>query len=238
MENAKPASSGVAIGERIERQQQARLVQAARQKLEQGQGLSTRELSAVKKFEREQLQLYGPQYLAAVPKGDYAHIVGRQPKQLIEAADRYGLPYKPHTRTVDVGRLLRWFHDFLAANSDVLVSGNADDAILQLASKDLKDEFVRKRIEEKDVDIRRKQHELAQLNESYLPIEPIRHYHNEAATLIRALRMKLAKRFEGDDKEFVEIAFDDLFVDYERLADAHFNAIDDTEHAALDGVAN
>lgn len=239
MGKAKAAGAGAALGERIERQQQARLVQAARQKLELGQELNHRELAALKKFEREQLDRYGPQYLTAMPKGDYAQLSGRQPKQLIEAADRYGLPYRPNEKTVDVGRIIRWFHDFLATNAGLLSGGNEDDQILSLASKDLKDEFVRKRIEEKAVDILRKEHELAQLNESYLPIEPIRQLHNELAGLIRGMRMKLAKRFTGDDKEFVELAFDDLITDYERLAESQFNDdAHENEHEPPTGASN
>lgn len=238
MGNAKAARAGAALGERIERQQQARLVATARQKLELGEELNHREVSALKKFEREQLDRYGPQYLAAMPKGDYAQLSGRQPKQLIEAADRYGLPYRPNEKTVDVGRVLRWFHDFLAANAGLLSGGDEDDQILHLASKELKDEFVRKRIEEKAVDIARKEHELAQLHESYLPIEPIRQCHNDLAGLIRAMRMKLVKRFTGEDKEFIELAFDDLLNDYELLAESHFHEHgDDPNHEPHAGAS-
>lgn len=220
----KAKAAGVGLGDRIERPQQARLVTAARQKLEVGETLNHREVAAPKKFEREQLDRYGPQYLATMPKGAYAQLSGRQPKQLIEAADRYGLPYRPNEKTVDVGRVLRWFHDFLAANAGLLTgSGDDEDQILHLASKELKDEYVRKRIDEKAVDIERKKHELAQLHENYLPIEPIRQTHNDLAELIRSMRMKLAKRFTGDDKEFVEQAFDDLISDYERTAEYRFN---------------
>jgi len=224
MAKAKPAGAVAALSEQIERRQQASLVAAARRKLEAQQELTQREVAALKKFEREQRDRYGTQYLSAMPKGDYAGLSGRQSKQLIEAADRYGFPYRPEEKTVDVGRVLRWFHDFLAANAGMLSGGGGgDDAILHLASKELKDEYVRKRIEEKAVDIERKRLEVAQLDESYGPIEPLRQYHRGMAGLLRGIRLKLTKRFEGVDQEFVEQAFDDLITDCERLGDSHFN---------------
>lgn len=223
MDKAKPSGAGAALADQLDRQRIAALVRSAEQKLRNGEVPNARETAALKKFEREQLDRWGSLYISAMPKGDYARMSGRQSKQLIEAADNYGLPYRPDSKTVDVGRMLRWFHDFLAANAGMLAGGSSDDAILHLASKELKDEFVRVRINEKNIDTERKRIELAHLADNYVPIEPLRQYHNELAGLIKRLRMKFAKRFEGQEKEFVERSFEDLNSEFDQLAESHFN---------------
>lgn len=159
-----------------------------------------------------------------MPKGDYAQAIGRQSKQLIEAADRYGLPYPRDRRaTIDVGKVLRWFHDFLAQNAGLLASARGDDPVLQLASGKLKDDYVRERIQQAQIDNERKRIELANSIGICAPIEPLRQYHNQEAELIRKFRLKLAKRFDGDDREFIENGFEELFDNLDRLAEAKFN---------------
>lgn len=226
----KPPRAGAAVADQLERQRIATLVRSAEQKLRGGGTPNSRELSALKKFEREQLDRWGQHYLGAMPKGDYARVSGRQPKQLIDAADRYGFPYKPGDQSVDVGRILRWFHDFLAANGAVAAAPDGEDAILHLASKELKDEFVRQRIEEKKLDVEKKKIENATLLESFVPIEPIRQCHNRQADRIRASRMKFAKRFDGEIREFFEQEFDDLIKDFESFSEAMFS-----DSGAIDG---
>ncbi len=218
------------MADTIERQQQARVVAQAQKKLAANQQLTVREITALRKWEREQAERYGSQYIAAMPKKAYAALSGRQPKQLIEAQQRYGLPYPSSGKTVDVRHVLRWFHDFLAANASALVTGDsADDRLLQTASQSLKDEYVRHRIEEKKIDIAQKAMDHAQAKGLLLPIEPIREFHTGLAERLKKLRKKFGRRFEGQDREFCERSFDDFISDLERLIDDEFD--DDRDDA-------
>lgn len=241
METDKPAGAGSVVADRIERQQRTRRAALAAQKHEAGQELTRAELRDLRWYENTQLAAWGPKYLKAMPKGKYAKLAGRQSKLLLEAADKYGLPYEENEEdTVDVGKVLRWFHDFLAANGAALTSGigDGDDAILHMASGKLKDEYVKRRIAEKDVDIERKRIELQAVAANFYPIEPLRQIHNQEADLIRRLRLKLAKHFDGDARAFIEEQFDDLFDNLERLAaiklngDGNLNTSDDEPVAA------
>lgn len=64
------------------------------------------------KAEEERLRR---QFYRSIPKKDYVEMSGRAVKILNEQADRYKLPLRG--RTVDLGAVLRSFHDFLAANA-------------------------------------------------------------------------------------------------------------------------
>ncbi|MGD9632561.1 MAG: hypothetical protein AB7G28_22695 [Pirellulales bacterium] len=218
------AGSGGALADQIARQQRASVIQAAKKKLEAGEQLTTRELSELRKWEAEQTERYGKAYIAAMPKSAYADYAGRQPKQLIELAQRYGFPY-PAGRAdpVDVGRIIRWLHDFLAANAASLAGGSPEDAILQLASPKLKDELVRECIENKRLDNEKRRYENARLAEDYVPIEPLQLFHDRLADRIRKVRERFGRRFQGEHLDFAERLFDDLIDDIEKLCDDYFN---------------
>lgn len=222
MSTSQPAGEGLSLSERLELQQQQQLAKSYREKLASGQRTTRAEQRAFAKIEQLHLQEFGLRFLDRMPKKHYQRITARQSKQLLECSDRYGFPYDVSAPTVNVSRILRWFHDFLAANGSSLVTSDGEDAILQLASKELKDEYVKRRIAEKDLDIERKRIEVETLSSKYVPIEPLREYHNSLSRLLRRLQMKLAKHFDGEDREIIENGFDDLIHDCERLAESHF----------------
>lgn len=235
MEKSSAAGPAASLADRIDREQRETLAAQALRKRATGQTLTHRELSAITKVERERTEHFGAAYLAAMPKGDYAILSGRQPKQLIELATKYGFPYPTgrNAKTVDVRAILRWFHDFHARNAGQLAAGSgdsSDESILQLCSKELKDEFIRQKIEQSRIDNARKKIELESLSENYLPVEPLRQFHNRLAELLRRIRTKFAKHFDADDREFAEQAFESLITDWQRLAHAHFHD-DDADHA-------
>jgi hypothetical protein len=237
MGSDKSATRGGALVDQIQRRQRDTLVAAAKAKLSASpqQQLTSRELSALRAWEAEQLVRFGRAYLAAMPKADYSDIVGRQSKQLIELARKYQFPYPAGRKDpVDVNRILRWFHDFLATNAALLSSGGGDDPVLHLASGKLKDEYVRKCIEQKEIDNERKTVELANLVESNVPIDDVRDYHNKVADRLRKVRETLAKKLNGESLELAERIYDNLIDDLEKTADAFFNHIefDESEHEA------
>lgn len=226
MAKQQPPGAGGALSEEIERRQLSSLIATARQKLAANQKLAAREIAALKRFEREQLERYGPAYLAAMPKGDYARISGRQSKQLIEAADRYGLPYRTEDKTVDVARMLRWFHDFLAQNAAELAASAGDDPVLQLASGKLKDEYVREKILGVRLDNQRKETENAKAVDECLPVEPMRQLLNFVADRMRRTRERLSRKLDGEARDVADRAYVDMIDDVEKYISSRFNASD------------
>jgi len=106
------------VVEQLERQQRQQLAQRALQKQRDGKRPTGKELRALRQFEQDRIDQYGPVYCEAVPKKVYCDWSGRQTKVLHGQADRYGAPLRG--RTINLPRLVRWLHEFLAENAKVL----------------------------------------------------------------------------------------------------------------------
>lgn len=111
-----------------------------------------RELAALKRVRERKEEAERWRYYTTVPKKHYLSLCGRQHKVVDEVAARYGAPL--FGATIDLGRVLTWFHDFLAENGakllrevgkDNLLDGNVADSP---ALERLRDEtFKLKRLE-------------------------------------------------------------------------------------------
>jgi hypothetical protein len=88
--------------------------QAAR-KLMSGQQPTAEERAALRRHERVQEEQRRWQYYESIPQKHWRQMSGRQTKILAEQADRYGLPFGG--RTVNLPKLVRALHEFLAANA-------------------------------------------------------------------------------------------------------------------------
>jgi hypothetical protein len=102
------------ISEQLDRE----LVRAAVAKRAAGKPLSRQERSALKKFEADKERADRQRYYRTVPKKDYVALSGRLHKQLADCIGRYGVPLEGET--VDLYRVLRWFHDFLAEHGPLV----------------------------------------------------------------------------------------------------------------------
>lgn len=104
-------------------------------------------------------------YVAAVPKGDYVRLSGRQHKLLADQARLYDLPVDGPT--VDLAAALSAMHDLIAANAR-LIRGNADPderATLEIAK--LEEELDRLKIgnEKQRIELRKLMGELVVVKE-------------------------------------------------------------------------
>jgi len=112
----------------VAEQVDAELVKCALEKRRGGRKLTAAELSAVRRRERGLEEERRWAYYATLPKKHYLEMSGRQARTVNEQARRYGLPVLG--KTIDLGSLLHWLHDFLADNSRLLAAGDEDDALM------------------------------------------------------------------------------------------------------------
>lgn len=107
------------------------LAAAAIAKIQRNQTPSAPERSALKRLEKAQEEDRRWEYLHTTPKRTYMEISGRSARVLIDQAERYGLPYPRGSRQpVDLEKVIRWLHDFLAKNAQRLSAPRTDDPLL------------------------------------------------------------------------------------------------------------
>ena len=220
---AKPEDGGL-LSDRIERQQMAQRVKAARDKIARGETPSGPELRALNKFELEQLKTFGQKYLAAMPKSHFLDLFLGSSKVYINWRDSFGFPWPPKgDEGVDLKEVLKFYRTrFVNGNGSLPSGADEDDVLFQFASQDLKDELIRHRIREKEVTNQIRTIELQKALEGWAPIEPIKEWHNSLAELVLRTREKVVKGLDGEQKEYAEQAFDDLGDDMQRLTEEQF----------------
>jgi hypothetical protein len=103
------------------------LVARAVKKVMAREELSRREREALKRHEKEQEEKRRWQYYRSIPQKHWREMSGRQAKVLIEQAERYGIPFGG--ATVDLPKVVRHWHDFLADNAVKLAKD--DDPLMQ-----------------------------------------------------------------------------------------------------------
>lgn len=100
-------------------QSQQQLVRSALQKQAAGQKLTREESAALRRFLKAKEEKERTEYYRTVPQKHYVLMSGRQPKILKEQAALYDLPCGE--KVVDLYKLLRAYHDFLAKNGHKLL---------------------------------------------------------------------------------------------------------------------
>lgn len=123
-----------------------RLAAAAIEKRRAGKRPSREEAAALRRVERARDDAARDEHYRVCPKRVYAAMAGRQQKVLDGQAAIHGIPIA--SATIDLNAVVRWLHDFLAKHAQRL-SAISDDPLVEGASQELKDEYVRTQIAEK-----------------------------------------------------------------------------------------
>lgn len=92
----------------------------------ENQELSRDERAALKRHEKDREEKLRWIYYSSIPQKHWRAMSGRQTKVINEQADRYGLPFGGPT--IDLPKLARAIHDFLAENA--LKLAKEDDPLL------------------------------------------------------------------------------------------------------------
>lgn len=95
--------------------EQKGLVDALR-KYRAGVPLTQREERLARRYEQQQREKFGREYLHVMPKKDYLAAAGVANKVILEQAHRLALPWNPHEKTVDMAAMLAAFHRLIAEN--------------------------------------------------------------------------------------------------------------------------
>lgn len=114
----------VSASDQIDRQ----LAASALEKRRQGETPTSREVAALRRIEKERDNKLREQYYRDVPKAMWREWSGRQAKVINEQAHRYGLPLEG--KSIDLRKLARCLHDFLADNKYKLAATGGDDELL------------------------------------------------------------------------------------------------------------
>lgn len=106
-----------------------------------GKPLSTREERDVAWYEEIERHRHVTDWQAAVPKGEYCKLSGRQHKLIDDAAETYGLPLGQSY--INLKDALTAIHDFIAANAYRLRDPNAGLEFSELKARRLEQEVIR-----------------------------------------------------------------------------------------------
>lgn len=120
-------------------EQDRKLVTAALKKKGSGENLTQREEQALKRFQKKQDEAQRERLYESMPKGDYARLSGRTHRVLQDQAKRYGLPLEG--RTIDLGALLKRFHDLIAENRGRFAVPGDDDPMFSGPPNDAKERY-------------------------------------------------------------------------------------------------
>ena len=102
------------------------LARQALEKQRQGQRPSVREMAALRRVERDRQEQEFSDLSTKIPQKWWREWSGRQTVTLKAQAARYGLPFGG--KAIDLPKLVRALHDFLAANAHKLASGDERNA--------------------------------------------------------------------------------------------------------------
>ncbi len=227
----KPIEHEPTLAEQARQSTQKHLLRAAQAKLQTGDPLSKAEHRALSEWEREQTRRYGSRYVAAMPKADFLGGAGLSSKVCIEWRERHGFPYPEEKNAgVNLFEIIRhlWREvtgkpnsaDGIPDSDDVLLSGVPDAVKIELVKEKTRGQRIANEL---------RQIELERAREQYVPLAPIMAAHNELAERIRVTRERLARRFDGRQKDEIERAFDDLIDDYQRAIANQFDDGDPDE---------
>lgn len=143
-------------------------------------------------------------YYRTVPKKHYRQLSGRQDKVLNEQATAYGIPVGGPT--IDLEAVLRWFHDYL---SRTRIRGDSEaDAIVQGASQELKDAYLREQIREKRERAKLARLERQQQEGSLLARDDVHRAHARIASLLRDCGSRLLREFGPVAQQMLDEAID------------------------------
>lgn len=219
------------LSEQIERREQATLLREAQQRMQSGETLTPKHKAAV---ERHQQDTFLSVFLGC-QKTFFAELLGAAPKVLVDNRDRRGFPWPVGKRDRVNGRdILRFLWRHFLENKPQGYTGKrtVDDILLEGASQELKDQYVREQIQEKQLQRRIKAHELELLEQAHIPTKEVRTLLGEVANLIAKKRESLERSLDGESLKIASRAFEDMADDIARKADG----IDDGGDSEIESI--
>ncbi|QDT71719.1 hypothetical protein [Lacipirellula limnantheis] len=185
-------------------------------KLLRKEALSRPERAALVRFEKVKEERLRWQYYRSIPKKHWRKMSGRQAKTILEQASRYGLPLDGPT--IDLPKVVRALHDFLAANAYKLSRG--DDPLLTTAqTSPALERYREERALLAQLDRMERQQELVPLEEIRFCLDGMAHHICKACeTLERKYGNEVAEVVRDAIRNF-EAAAEEMFGEVRPLSD-------------------
>ena len=179
--------------EKLHREHDEALIQAAREKLSRGERPNKRELTAWTRFDSQQLESYGLRFVEKVPQKLYCERVGRNARIVRNHCQDFSLPIGP---TVALFPVLERFHELLIDHRGALLES------VESASEETLD---RERSARADLLEIKRDAELQTL----IHKDQARNYHTRLSAILRGAGERLGRRFGADAQEILDEALDD-----------------------------
>ncbi|MFQ5668332.1 MAG: hypothetical protein ACE5I7_18130 [Candidatus Binatia bacterium] len=180
------------------------LVARAYRKVMDRKALTQAERRALKRHETQKEEQLRWQYYGSIPQKHWRRMSGRQTKVINEQAARYGIPFGGPT--IDLPKVVRAFHDFLADNALRLAR---DDDLLRGGSSPALERYRQERAELARLDRLERQRRL-------LPRDEVRQALGRIAAILRGAGDALQRKFGADAVEILYEALDDARREVER----------------------
>ena len=209
----KPKKS---VAEEIERKAEQKLVASARDKYASGDRPTARELAALRRFEKQESDLWQRAYLHRLPKRLYLEIVGRQANQLNDQCRRFGMPLSGPE--VNLMRFLPWVHDYFRDHRRQLEPKpeNGDGTLFEGADgSPALERYREERAKLAALDRLEREGQL-------LPRDAIHEVLTRMAAVLRSAGESLKRQFGDEAHALLDEALDDVEQDIETFFGNHF----------------
>lgn len=174
------------------------LVARAYRKVLAQQQLTREERDALRRHEKQKEEQLRWRHYGSIPQKHWRAMSGRQTKVLHEQAERYGIPFGG--RFVDLPKVVRALHDFLAANAQRLT--REPDDLLQGGPSPALERYRNERAELARLDRLERQRHL-------LPRGEVREALGQIASILREAGEALQRQFGKAAAEVLYEALDD-----------------------------
>lgn len=183
-----------------------KLVQSALAKKRAGHKLKRDELRAIERYQRDEDERASRRHYGAIPKKLWCEWSGRHRRVLLDQAETYGLPVSGET--IDLAAVVKWLHEFLAANTQKLRKDDAAEDDGTEAGERLKN----LRLKNELIEI-----ELAAARGETMPREHVHDGFAAIAARLRAAGDQLQRRFGAEALSIMHEALDDNEQAVERM---------------------
>jgi len=191
-----------------------KLAAAALQKQQAGQRPARDELAALRRVEKARDAALRATHYGTIAKKDWREWSGRQHKVLNDQADRYGLPIRG--RTIDLPAVVRWLHDFLAANARKLAGSDDEDPAVAGASSPYMEE-------KRKWDAKRSKLAFEEATSQKIDRQAVRAAYSAVADVLRRAGEALRKQHGNDAQKILNDALGDADATIDRM----LNNVDD-----------
>ncbi len=216
-QGAAPVAGADSVDERITKE----LAASGLKKRQAGGTPTAREQAAIRKLERQREEEQRWQYYRTVPKKHWNAMSGRANQVLKKQVETHGIPLEG--ATIDLTKVVRWLHDFLAANRIKLMRDEDEDAALMAGEGPAIERWRLAKAQIAEIELEEKRKRL-------LPLDEIHRGLARSASIMRRAGERLERLFGPDARKLFDEAIDNAI----RVAESGLGEADGGGEASAD----